>query len=58
MKVAYALLLGAMVVYLLPRAKAMLKSSPKAGAGDWKAVIIPLAGVILFILFLVMMVRK
>ncbi len=57
MKVAYALMLGMMVVFLLPRAKAMLKTSPKATAGDWKSVALPLLGVILFILLLIMLVR-
>lgn len=56
MKVSYALVLGAMVVFLLPRAKAMLKDTPKATSSDWKSVVIPIIGVILFIILLINMV--
>ncbi len=56
MKIAWALALGAMLVFLLPRARHMLKNSPKAGAGDWQALLIPLVLVILFVLLLIMAV--
>mgnify|MGYP001764794763 CR=1 FL=1 len=56
MKIAWALALGAMLVFLLPRARHMLKNSPKAGTGDWQAVLIPLVLVILFVLLLIMAV--
>ena len=57
MKIVSAVLLGAMVVFLLPRAKHMLQNSPKAGEGDWKAVLIPLVLLVLFVLFLITIVR-
>ena len=57
MKIAYALVFGAMFVFLLPRAKAMLTNSPKPQKGDWSGVIIPILGVILLVLFLIQMVR-
>ncbi len=57
MKIAYALALGAMVVFLLPKAMQMMKHSPKAEKGDWRAVIIPIALVVLFIMFLIQAVR-
>ena len=56
MKIGSALLLGAMIIFLLPHAKMMLKHSPKAGPGDWQAVLLPLAAVIGFIILLVMSV--
>lgn len=56
MKIGSALLLGAMIIFVFPRAKAMLKHSPKAGNGDWQAVLLPLAAVIGFIVLLVMSV--
>lgn len=56
MKIAWALALAAMLVFLLPRARHMLKNGPKAGAGDWQAVLIPLVLVILFVLLLIMAV--
>lgn len=58
MKIGSALLLGAMLVFLLPRAKHMLQNSPKAGEGDWKAVLIPLLLLVLFILFLITIVQS
>ncbi len=57
MKIAYAVALGAMVVFLLPRAKHMIKNSRKAEAGEWRGVIIPLLLVLLFIVFLIQSVR-
>jgi hypothetical protein len=57
MKILSAITLGIMLVVLVPRAKIMLQNSPKAGEGDWKAVLIPLALLILFILFLITMVQ-
>ena len=57
MKIGSALLIGAMLVFLLPRAKQMMQNSPKASEGDWKAVLIPLLLLVLFILFLITIVR-
>jgi hypothetical protein len=57
MKIGSALLIGAMLVFLLPRAKHMMQNSPKAGEGDWKAVLIPLLLLVLFILFLITIVK-
>jgi len=48
--------LGAMVIYLIPRAKHMIANSPKAEKGDWQAVVIPILCVIGFIFLLVQMV--
>ena len=56
MKVMYAVLLGMMVVFLWPRAKNMIENSPKATGSDWKAVLIPLLGVVLFVMLLISMV--
>ena len=57
MKISYALLLGAMVVFLWPRAKAMLRDSPRAGPGDWRSVAVPLLAVVLFVILLISLVR-
>lgn len=56
MKIASALAIIAMLVFLLPRAKHMLKNSPKAGAGDWQALLIPLVLVVGFVILLMMAV--
>jgi hypothetical protein len=57
-KIGWAVVLGAMVLYLWPRAKAAMTNTPKAGEGDWGAVLIPVAMVVLFIMFLIYIVRK
>ncbi len=55
-KIIWALLLGAMILFLWPRAKQMLKHSPKAQKGDWQAVLLPLAFVVGFVVLLILMV--
>ncbi len=56
MKIASAIFLVLILVFLLPKAKGMLTNSPKAEVGDWQAAIIPLAGVIGFIALLMWLV--
>lgn len=52
MKVVQALLLGTLFILLLPRALRMAKESPVAKPGDWTGVLLPLVGVVLFVLLL------
>ena len=56
MKIGWALALGAMLVFLWPRARHMLKNSPKAGEGDWGAVLVPLAMVVGLVILLILAV--
>ncbi len=51
-----AVFLAAMLVFLLPRAKQMMKNSPKAESGDWQSVLLPVGMVVLFVIFLISMV--
>ena len=53
MKIASAAFLVLMLVYLWPRAKEMLKHSPKAEGNDIMAAVIPLLLVLLFVFFLI-----
>lgn len=53
MKIGYALLIGAMIVILLPRARAMLQESRESTAADWRAVLIPLLAVAGFVILLI-----
>ena len=53
MKVASALALGLMLVFLIPRAKQMMTNSPAAQAGDWGAALLPIAAVVLFVVLLI-----
>lgn len=56
MKIGSALLLGLMLVILFPRAKQMLKESPKGTGDDWRGFLIPIALVAGFVVLLIMMV--
>ena len=51
-KIFSALLIIAMIVFILPKAKGMLKNSPKASSNDLIAALIPLLLVIGFIFLL------
>jgi len=56
MKIGAAVLLVAMLVYLVPRAKAMIDGSPKASGQEWMGALVPLLLVLGFILLLVKVV--
>lgn len=58
LKISSAIFLVLLLVFLLPRAKHMLSNSPKAESGDWQAVLLPLAGVVGFIVLLVWLASK
>ena len=51
-----ALLLVAMIVMLLPRARQMLNHSPPAESGDWRSFVLPLVAVCLFVALLMKLV--
>lgn len=56
MKIVWAILLGMMIVVLLPRARQMMKHSPKGSASDWKSALIPILLVVGFVVLLMMLV--
>lgn len=58
MKIISAIMIVAMIVYIFPRAKAMMQNSPKAEKGDWNAAVLPLVGVVAFVILLIMMARS
>lgn len=51
-----ALLVGLMLALLLPRARQMLKESPKGSRKDWMGALLPLGAVVLFVILLMAMV--
>jgi archaellum biogenesis protein FlaJ (TadC family) len=55
LKIGTAILLVMMLMFLLPRAKEMLKNSPKGTSQEWMSALIPLLAVAGFVLLLVMM---
>jgi hypothetical protein len=58
LKIGSALFLGAMLVFIFPRMRHAIKHSPKGTMQDWMGYIVPILGVIAFVIFLIMMVRK
>lgn len=42
----------AMIIFIFPRMKHAIKNSPKGTMQDWMAYIIPIIGVILFVILL------
>lgn len=56
MKIGSAILLGAMVIFMWPRAKHMIENSPKGSSDDWRGFVLVLAGIALFIYVLTRLV--
>ena len=56
MKIGSAVLLGAMLIVLWPRAKHMLENTPKGSGEDWTTFLVLIAAVGLFILLLINLV--
>ena len=55
MKITLAVVFIMMIIYLLPRARYMVKNSPKGSNADWMGVAIPIVAVIGFVVLLVLM---
>jgi hypothetical protein len=55
-KIGSALFLLAMVIWLFPRAKEVVKNSPKGTSKDWLGFLVPIAAVILFVIVLISLV--
>jgi len=56
MKIGSAALLVVMLVILVPRAKQMMKESPKGTSAQWVSFLIPIGIVVLFVVLLMQMV--
>ena len=56
MKIGSAVFLIAMIIFIWPSAKHMVTNSPKAEAGDWQAVVLPLLAVAGFVALLIYLV--
>lgn len=55
-QIGSAVFLGAMLVYLFPRAKQVMENTPKGSKEDWMGYIVPMAAVALFIILLISLV--
>ena len=55
-----AILAGALVLIVLfffgPGAKRAIENAPEAGAGDWKAAVLPIALVAAFVALMILMI--
>ncbi len=56
MQIGSAVLLVAMLVIMIPRARQMLKESPEGTTSQWVSFLIPVGIVVLFVLLLMQMV--
>jgi len=56
LKIASGVFLVAMFFYLLPRAKQMVKDSPKGSVNDWMGYVVPIVVIALFIVLLIALV--
>ena len=56
MQIGSALLLGAMLVFLIPRLPAIVRATPKASGKQWLAAVIPIALVGAFVFVLMKLV--
>lgn len=57
LKIAAGAVLVMLLFYLWPAFKHWQEHGPKAEPGDWSAAALPLAGVVLFVVLLVLAVR-
>lgn len=55
-QIGSAILLGAMLFMIFPRAKSAMSNSPKGTSKDWMGFVVPLAVVVLFIFVLISLV--
>lgn len=56
MEIGTALLLGAMLVFLVPRLPAILRATPKASGKQWLTALVPLALIGAFVFLLMKLV--
>lgn len=56
MKIVSAIAMIMFIVFLFPRARDMLKNSPKGTTADWMSFVVPVVAIALFIMLLVQLV--
>lgn len=56
MKIGSAALLVVMLVVLFPRARQMMKESPKGSTAQWVSFLVPIGVVVAFVLLLMQLV--
>ncbi|GMQ76211.1 MAG: hypothetical protein BMS9Abin01_1478 [Gammaproteobacteria bacterium] len=56
LKIGSAILLVTMLIILIPRARQMMKESPKGTTSQWISFVVPVGIVVLFVLLLMQLV--
>lgn len=56
LKITTAVVLGAMIIRMIPVAKQWLQNGPRGSSSEWLNVSLLLAGVVLFVVFLIKIV--
>lgn len=56
MKIVSAIAMIMFIVFLFPRARDMMKNSPKGTTADWMSFVVPVVAIALFIMLLVQLV--
>lgn len=57
LKIALAAIFIFMIIRMWPAAKEWMENGPRAQKGDWAAALLPIGAVVVFVIFLIMMVR-
>ena len=57
-KILWGLMLVAMIAYLVPQWLRWRKEAPEAEPGAWTGVMLPIGGVVLFVLILILSVQN
>lgn len=57
MKIAWAIPIVLMIFLAWPAARHWLRNGPKGSSDDWRAALLPLAGVVAFVILLILIVR-
>jgi len=58
LKIGSAALLIGMLFMIYPSVRHAMKNSPKGTTQDWMGFVVPLAAIVGFVIFLIMMVRN
>ena len=58
LKIGYAILIVALIIFIFPAARYWLKNSPNAKQGDWQAFLLPIGLIILFVAGLMWVVSR
>lgn len=56
MEIVSALTLIAFIIMIFPATREMMKNSPRGTSSDWMGFVVPVAVIVLFVIFLVALV--